>query len=68
MTEEAEQELTEKLKTLGYPDFDVLPGEDDILMLYIDDHLICGASYALSQPDEALKALIDETVQASEKH
>lgn len=44
--------LTEKLTNLGYPDFDVLPGEDSVLMLFIAGKLICGA----------LKALIDETV------
>ena len=54
--------LTEKLSSLGYPDFDVLPGEDSVLMLFIAGKLICGALYALALSDNALKALIDETV------
>jgi hypothetical protein len=58
------QELTEKLARLGYPDFDVLPGQDSILMLFIAGKLICGALYALALSDEALKALIVETVPA----
>lgn len=62
MTEEQEQELTDKLTGIGYPTFEVLPGEDNILMLHVQDHLICGALYALSMPDEQLKALVDETV------
>lgn len=62
MTPEQDQALTDKLKALDYPDFDVLPGEDNISMLYIDDHLICGALYALSMDGDALKVLIDETV------
>lgn len=63
MTEEQEQQLTERLTQLGYPAFEVLPGEDDVLMLHIQDHLICGVLYALSLEDEQLKALIDETVE-----
>ncbi len=57
-----EQELAEKLDQIGYPDFDVLPGEDEVLMIYIHDHLICGALYALSLPSEQLKKLIEETI------
>lgn len=64
MTAEQEQELTDKLKRIGYPDFAVLPGEENVLMLHVADHLIAGALYALSMSDEQLKALIDETVQA----
>ena len=56
------EELTEKLTRLGYPTFDVLPGEDSMLMLFIAGKLICGALYALALSDEALKALIEETV------
>lgn len=62
MTPEQEQTFSEKLTRLGYPTFEVLPGEDDILMLYVDTRLICGAGYALSMTDEQLKALLDETV------
>jgi hypothetical protein len=65
MTSEQEQALTEKLARLGYPDFEVLPGEDEVLMLHIQDRLICGVLHALSLPDEALKSLIDETVQVA---
>lgn len=63
MDKKQEKALAEKLKRLEYPTFEVLPGEDDILMLHIQDHLICGAGYALSLSDEQLKALIDETVE-----
>ena len=58
----AEQELTDKLAGLGYSDFELMPGEEDVLMLHIAGHLIGGALYALSLPDGQLKALIDETV------
>lgn len=61
-----EQELTEKLTDLGYPDFQITPGEDELLMLFIDDHLICGVSYALSLSADQLKAFIDETVQVQQ--
>lgn len=63
MTPEQEQTLQEKMTSLGYPDFAVMPGEDNVLMLYVQEHLICGALYALQMPDAQLKALIDETVQ-----
>lgn len=66
MTEEQEQALSEKLTSLGYPAFEIMPGEDAILMLHIDDHLICGALYALSMPEKLLKLLIDETVASGE--
>lgn len=62
MTEEQEQALIEKMATLGYPDFEVMPGEDEILMLHTKGRLICGALYALSMDDGRLKALLDETV------
>lgn len=62
MAPEQEQALHEKLTQIGYPDFDVLPGEDDILMLYIKDHLIGGVDYVLSLSDDVLKTLIDETM------
>lgn len=62
MTEEQEQQLTEKLTRIGYSAFEVLPGEDDILMLHIQDRLIGGVLYALSLSDDDLKKLIDETV------
>jgi len=56
------EELAKKLKSLGYPDFEMMPGEDAIEMLYIQGKLICGVNHALSLSDEDLKALIDETV------
>lgn len=64
MTAEQEQALTEKLARIGYASFDILPGEESVLMLHVADHLISGAFYALEMPDEQLKALIDETVGA----
>lgn len=62
MTEEQEQALTEKMTRLGYPSFEVLPEEENILMLHVDSHLICGALYALSLSDDVLNVLVDETV------
>lgn len=62
MSPEQDRALEDKLTRIGYPEFDTRPGEDDIEMLYIDGHLIGGALYALGLDDEALKALIDETV------
>lgn len=56
------EQLTDKLKRIGYPEFEVTPGEDEVLMLYVQGHLVGGALYALSLPDEQLKSLIDETV------
>ncbi len=55
--------LTDKLKRLNYPDFEMIPGEDKILMLHIGDCLIGGVGYALSLSDDDLKALIEETVE-----
>lgn len=66
MTPEEKQALTDKMAGLGYPDFEVRPGEDEVLMFYVQGHLIGGALYALSLPDERLKALIDETMQIAE--
>ena len=63
MTPEQEQQLTEKLTQFGYPTFEVLPGEDQILMLHIDGRLIGSVDYALSLSDDALKTLISETVE-----
>ena len=63
MTPEQKQALTETLTRLGSPAFEVIPGEDEIPMLHIEGHFICGVLYALSLPDEQLKALIEETVQ-----
>jgi hypothetical protein len=54
--------LAEKLTRTGYPDFVEVPDQDGIVMLRINDLLICSSAYALSLPDEQLKALIDETV------
>ncbi len=56
--------LSDKLKQIGYPDFETRPGEEKILMLYVQDHLIGSVEYALSLSDDDLKALIDETVAA----
>jgi hypothetical protein len=55
--------LADKLKRLGYPDFETHAGEEEILMLYIQKYLICSVSYALEMSDEQLKALIAETVE-----
>jgi hypothetical protein len=58
-----DQALTEKLTGAGYPDFEVKPGEDEVLMLHIQEKLIGSVEYALSLSDEQLKTLIDETLQ-----
>jgi hypothetical protein len=58
-----DQALTEKLTSVGYPDFEVKPGEDDVPMLHIAEKLIGSVEYALSLSDAELKALIDETLQ-----
>lgn len=56
--------IKEKLTALGYTDgIETKLGQENVLMLYIDGHLISGVEYALSLSDEALKAHIDETVQ-----
>jgi hypothetical protein len=66
MDKKQEKALKDKLTNLGYPDFALQIDEDEeVIMLYIDNRLICGALYALSMPDEALKALIDETVEVA---
>jgi hypothetical protein len=65
MTTSQEKALKDKLTRLGYPSFEVLPGEDEVLMLYMQGRLICGVDYALSMSDEALKALIDETLEVA---
>lgn len=62
MTPDQTQALTDKITSWNYPEPKIEPGEDDVLMLYVCERLICGALYALSMPDEQLKALIDETV------
>lgn len=59
MTEEQDKQLEEKMSRIGYPNFDVLPGQDDILMVFVNHRLICGAGYALTVSDDELKALID---------
>jgi hypothetical protein len=56
-----EDELAKKLTRLGYASFEVMPGEEDVLMLHVGGHLISGVEYALSLPDKQLKTLIDET-------
>ena len=62
MTPEQMQSLTEKVTNLGYPEPDIEPGEEGVLMLHVCDCFICGALYALTLPDTELQALIDETV------
>ena len=57
--------LIEKMTQCGYPDFETRSGEEQVLMVYVADHLICGVDYALSLPEEHLKALIDETVRGA---
>jgi hypothetical protein len=62
-----EQALNNKLAALGYTDsIETKPGQEDVLMLYMQDHLICSVSYALEMSDEALKVLLDETVKVEE--
>lgn len=61
------QALNDKLAALGYTDgIETKPGQEDVLMLYMQGHLISGVDYALSMSDEQLKALVDETVQVTE--
>ncbi|MGA8765246.1 MAG: hypothetical protein WB562_20430 [Candidatus Sulfotelmatobacter sp.] len=71
MTENSEQSkvtsLAEKLTRIDVIGFEVLPGEDNVEMLYMQGKLICGVDYALLMGDEQLKALIDETVVAGEQ-
>ncbi len=59
---EAETELREKLTKLGYSAFEMKPGQEDVLMLHVQDRFICSVEYALSMPSKQLKALIKETV------
>lgn len=68
MIAKQDKSLTEKLTRLGYTDgIETKPGQEDVLMLYVQGHLICSVDYALSLSDEQLKALIDETVQVGEQ-
>ncbi|HEX2615456.1 MAG TPA: hypothetical protein VHL10_08170 [Nitrososphaera sp.] len=62
---EANAELKKRLKKLSYTDFEMKPGQEDVLMLHVQGHLICSVAYALSMSDEQLKALVDETVQVA---
>lgn len=55
-------ELADKLKQIGYPDFAIAAGEEQIPMLHIMGNLIGSVEYVLSLSDNDLKALIDETV------
>lgn len=63
MTADQEEQLTEKLLGLDFVDFKLQPGEDDITMLYVEEHFICGALHALSLSDEELSDLIKETIE-----
>jgi hypothetical protein len=48
-------ELTEKLERLGYPTFALRKYEgEEVIVLYIKERLICGASYALSHTRRAV--------------
>jgi hypothetical protein len=58
MTPDQEKVLTDKLNQLGHTEFEVLPGDDNILMLHINGHLICSVDHALSLSDDDLKTLI----------
>lgn len=60
---EVEAELREKLTKLGYPDFEMKPGQEGVVMLHVQDRLICSVEYALDMLSQQLKSLIDETVQ-----
>lgn len=53
-----EQELTERLEQMGYSEIQIKRGQEDVLMLYMNEHLICSVDHALSLSDEDLKALI----------
>lgn len=57
-----DQELHEKVARIGFPEFSILPGQEEVPMLIIEDRLICGASYAYSLSDEDLRTLITETL------
>lgn len=57
-----EIELREKLTTIGYPDFEIQPGQEEVLMLHVQGRFICSMEYALSMSSEQLQALIAETV------
>ena len=64
MTEEQDKKLEEKMSRIGYPDFDILPGQDDILMVFVNHSLVCGAEYALTISDDELKSLVVGVVAA----
>lgn len=66
MTPDQTQALTDKITGWGYPEPKIEPGEDDVLMLYVGERLICGALYALSMPDTQLQALLNETMAAGQ--
>lgn len=56
-------ELTNKLDRLGHSAFALRQYEgEEVMLLYIEERLICSQVHALSLSDESLKALIDETV------
>lgn len=57
-----DQGVAGKLTAIGYSDFEALNDEEGAAMLYVAGRFICGVTYALALSDEALKALIDETV------
>lgn len=57
-----EHDLSEKLERLGVTDFAIKLGDDAVLLLYVRERLIAGASYALAMEDAHLQAFISETV------
>lgn len=68
MATKQDKALAEKLTRLGYTDgIETKPGQEEVVMLYVQGRLISGVDYALSLSDEALKTLIDETVQVGEQ-
>lgn len=56
------EELRDRMKAIGYPDFEVTPGEEQVPMLYVEGHLICAVHYALTLSQESLQELVQETV------
>jgi hypothetical protein len=66
MTAKQGKALNDKLAALGYTEgIETKPGQEDVLMLYVQGHLICSVSYALEMSDEQLKALLDETLEVA---
>jgi hypothetical protein len=62
---EANAELKKKLKKLGFTNFEMKPGQEDVLMLHVQGRFICSVEYALDMPSEQLKVLIAETLEVA---